>query len=566
MWTEIRILLWLQWRLTRAIFRSSRTRHHLYMVGLVLKVVGLAVLLPVFLAMGAGLAVGMILMTPSAAYELAMVVNTVMFFMWLILPASANSQIFERFEMSRLFVHPISYRSIVVGSTLMSLLTATGLWTVPLLLGQIVGFAYHQPAAIPLILIGALPLFTLLVLSGRIIEDLFDLVSGDRRLRALAIGLLSLPFILCWVGQYAAQYVSDNYENLSRLIPVPLRDQLTPLGGAATPSEFLELLSVSRVLTWLPPGWATAGMGLAATGEWGKGLLLLAFSIVVVALLLWVHARITRKLMEGAALSVGAERVRSRRWAPARRGPAVFWALFHKDWLHLRRSPMPRRLLFSSVVMVVAMLLPLRAVTKEASSTSIGQAVPLLAFGFIATMSSMAINMGLTANYFGTIDREGFGTLALTAYDRRYAFVAANLIALLYSAVQHLLMALVVAATTGDWVVLPLGFFLGVCLQVGGTPAYNLASVVGPYRAQLAFTSGTRQRGNVWGMLAWLVSALPVLALILLPYTFWKPGLMITIPLAAAYCASLYLLTLKPLAKLLRRQEYVILEAVSAKD
>ena len=193
------------------------------MIALVLKVVGLAVLLPVFLAMGVGLAVGMTLITPRAAYELAMLVNTVMFFMWLILPASANSQMFERFEMSRLFVYPISYRSIVVGSTLMSLLTTTGLWTAPLLVGQIVGFAYHQPAAIPLILIGALPLFTLLVLSGRIIEDVFDLVSGDRRLRALAIGLLSLPFILCWLGQYAAQYASDNYENLSRLIPFAAR-------------------------------------------------------------------------------------------------------------------------------------------------------------------------------------------------------------------------------------------------------------------------------------------------------------------------------------------------------
>lgn len=202
MWAEIRTLLWLQWRLTRAIFRSSRTRHHLVMLALVLKVVGLAILLPVFLAMGVGLAVGMILMTPKAAYELAMLVNTAMFFMWLILPASYNSQVFERFEMSRLFVHPISYRSIVVGSTLMSLLTATGLWTAPLLLGEIVGFAYHRPAALPLILIGALPLFLLLVLSGRIVEDLFDLVSGDRRLRALAIGLLSLPFILCWLGSF----------------------------------------------------------------------------------------------------------------------------------------------------------------------------------------------------------------------------------------------------------------------------------------------------------------------------------------------------------------------------
>lgn len=564
MWADIRTLTWLQWRLTRAIFRSSRTRHRFYMATLILRIVGLAVLLPVFFGMGIGLAVGMILLTPQAAYELAMLANTGMFFIWLILPASYNSQAFERFDMSRLFVYPISYRSIVVGSTLMSLLTATGLWTVPMVLGQIVGFAYHQPAAVPLVLIGALPLFTLLVLSGRIVEDVFDLVSGDRRLRALAIGLLSLPFILCWLGQYAVQYLSDNYENLARLVPAPLRDQLSPLEGAGSIGEFLEILAPSRLLTWLPPGWPTAGMGLAATGRWGAGLIWLGISIGTVALLLWVHAKITRRLMEGAALSVGAERVRSGRWADARRGPPAFWALLRKDWIHLLRSPMPRRLIFSSVVMVIAMLLPLQAVSEEVGSSRLSGALPILAFAFVCTFASMAINMGLTANYFGTIDREGFATLALTAYDRRFALVSANLVVLLYAGIQYLAMALVIALVSGTWVILPLGLFLGLCLQVGSTPAYNLAAIIGPYRAQLRFSSGARQRGNLWGMLAWITSAPPVLALVIVPYLFWRPGLAITLPLAAVYAAGLYLVTLKPLARLLRRREHDVLEAVTS--
>ena len=566
MWAEIRTLAWLQWRLTRAMFRSSRTRHRLHLLGMVLRVVGLMVALPMFVLMGAGLAVGMILLTPQAAYELAMIVNTFLFFMWLILPASYNSQMVERFEMSRLFVHPISFRSIVVGSTLTSLLTATGLWTVPILLGQVVGFAYHQPLALPLILLGAMPIFAVLVLSGRIVEDFFDLVAGDRRLRALVLALLSLPFITCWLGQYIVQYLSDNYANLSRMLPAPLRDQLTPLGGAASPAEFLEILGLSRLLTWLPAGWGTAGMGLATTGEWGTGLLFLFFSLAFVALLLWVHAGITRRLMAGAALSVGAERVRSRRWRRSLPGPASFWALFRKDWLHLRRSPMPRRLLFSSVVMVVAMLFPLRRMTEEITSPTLAEAMPLIAFAGIATFAGMAINMGLTANYFGTIDREGFGTLALTPYDRRHAFLAANLAALLYAGAQYLVMALAIAVVTRQWAVLPLGLFLGLCLQIGGTPAYNLAAIIGPYRAQLMFSSGTRQRGNVWGMLAWLVSAPPVLLLVMLPYILWKPGLAITLPLVAAYSVGLYVITLKPLARLLQRREHAILEAVTSKD
>jgi hypothetical protein len=536
------------------------------MITLVFKIMGLAIMLPLFAGMGVALAVGMILMTPAAAYELAMLVNTAMFFVWLILPASYNSQMFERFEMSRLFTYPISRRGIVVGSTLISLLTATGLWTIPVLLGEIVGFAYHRPAALPLVLIGAVPLFTLLVLSGRIVEDMFDLVSGDRRLRALAIALLTAPMVLCWLGQYAVQYITDNYERLSYLMPAPLRDQITPLREATSVSEFLEILAPSRILAWLPPGWGTAGMGLAATGRWGMAFIMLAFAVVTVAVLLWTHARVTRSLMGGAALSVGAEQVRSRRWSTVRRGSPAFWGLLRKDWIHLWRSPMPRRLIFSSVVIIGAMLVPLRSIEERAGTDPAFALMPVLAFSFAVTMGGMALNMGTTANYFGTFDREGFAILTQTAYDRRYALAAANLVILLYAAAQYLGMALVVVAATGDWTVLSLGLFLGVCLQVGSTPAYNLAAVLGPYRAQLRFSAGTRRRSSLWGMLAWGTSALPILALVVVPYAFWRPGLWITLPVTIAYSVGLYLVTLKPLAGLLQRREHAILEAVTSKD
>ena len=149
---------------------------------------------------------------------------------------------------------------------------------------------------------------------------------------------------------------------------------------------------------------------------------------------------------------------------------------------------------------------------------------------FVLTMTGMAINMGLTANYFGTIDREGFVTLTLSPLKRWYVLLSANLAALLYAGTQFTVISLAIAIITGAWAMLPLGICLGLCLQIGSTPAYNLAAIIGPYRAQLKF-SGGRQRGNLWGLVAWLVSAPPVLALIGLPYVFWKPGLALTLPL-----------------------------------
>ena len=567
MWFELKTLFWLQWKLTRSVFRSRRTGDRLRVLILLLRVVSFLFTLPTFVLMGAGLMVGLILLSPRAAYEAAMLVNAFLFFIWLVLPASYKSQLMERFEMSRLFPHPVHFRSIVVGSTLMSMLTMTGLWTVPILLGEIIGLAYHQPLAFPLILVAALPTFALLVLTGRIMDDFLDLVAGDRRLRALLLGLLSLPFVLCGMGQYAVQYAAENLGNLPQ---VPLLGGLEGLGGASGPGEFLEIARLSRLLIWLPPGWTTAGMGLAVRGEWGRAFLFLAFSIASVALLLWAHAGITWRLMHGAALSVGAQRVRSRDWRQRGRGwrlpgSPAFWALFRKDWIYLWRSPMPRRLIFSSLVMAVAIVVPMRGIAQSDTLPAARGAMSLIGGAVVVTMVSMAVNLGMTGNYFGTIDREGFGTLVLSALDRRYALLSANLVVTLYAGLQMAVLLSVIAVLSGSWVVVPLGLYLGLCLQVGGAPAYNLAAIIGPYRTQLKF-SGGRQRGNLWGLLAWLMSSPPVLALIVLPYIFWKPGLVLTLPLGAAYSLGLYALTLKPLARLLRRREYAILEAVTAQE
>jgi hypothetical protein len=549
MWTELKTLLWLQWKLTRAMFRSRRFSEKLRFLGLIFRILSLLFTFPFFIAMGVGVAVG-------AAYEAVMVGNTFLFFIWLLLPASANSQLVERFEMARLFPHPISFRSLVVGSTAVSMLTMTGFWTMPLLAGEVIGLTYHQPLAFPLIVLGALPAFALLVLAGRIMDDVFDLVAGDRRLRALALTLFTLPFMFCWLGQYIFQYADWEQATF-----------LQPLETASGPSEALEMLGPSRFLTWVPVAWPTAGMSLAVDGQWGSALLFLALSVTVVALLLRLHASITRRLMQGAALSIGAERVRSRGWRVRLPGPPAFWALFRKDWLYLRRSPMPRRLIFSSIMMTAGMVIPLmRGFDENDISLSIQRLIPLLVGAFVLTITGMAINMGLTANYFGTIDREGFVTLMLSPLKRGYVLLSANLAALLYTGVQFAVISLVIAIITGMWAMLPLGLCLGLCLQIGSTPAYNLAAIIGPYRTQLKYSRGTRQRGNAWGLLAWVVSAPPVLALILLPYIFWRPALVIAIPAAIVYSVGLYALTIKPLTKLFQRREHAILEAVTTTE
>lgn len=566
MWSELRTFFWLQWKLTLSMFRGRRTSDRLRLLSLLSRIAMFVLSFPMFIAIGIALALGLILLSARAAYEVSMMVNVFLLFLWLLLPASYTSQLVERFEMSRLFPHPVRFRSLVVGSTLMSMLTMTGLWTLPLLVAQVVGLTWHQPLAFPLIALGALPTFALLVLTGRIMDDFFDLVAGDRRLRAWVLGVLSLPFMLCWLGQYLLQYATDDWQRLPGFAQVPMLSGWERLGEARGPSEFLEMLQLSRLLTWLPPGWATAGMGLAVRGEWWRGLAFLALSVAFVGLLLWIHAGITRRLMEGAALHIGAERVRTgMRWWLRLPGPPALWALFQKDWLYLWRSPMPRRLLFSMALSGVALLLPLREASQSEIWRRAPEALPLFVGTAAVTLISLMVNMGMTANYFGCVDREGFATLSSCPEDRRCTLVSANLTVALFVAASSLALLVVIGGLTRFWAVLPLGLYLTLCMQVGGSPAYNLAAIIGPYRTQLKFRSG-RQRGNMWGMLAWAVAALPVLALIVLPYIFWRPGLALTLPLGAAYSVGLYALTLKPLARLLERREHEIWQAVTAQE
>lgn len=555
---EIKTLFWLQWRLTRAMFRSRRFADRAQLLRLVLTLVQLVFTLPFFIAMGIGVAVGLAVISPGAALEMAMVGNTLLLFLWLLLPASQSSQIVERFEMSRLFIYPVSFRGLIAGSTLMSLLSMTGLWTVPLLLGEVVGLAWHAPLALPLILLGALPLFALLTLSGRIMEDLFDLVSGDRRLRAIAMTLLTLPFIALWLGQYAVQFYVNRMESPPDFM-VPL---ITSLEGVSDFSTVVEILRPSRWLLWLPPGWATAGMGMVVKGDWAGVLFFLPLSLLAVGGLLWLHAGVTRRLMDGAALTLGAERVRSRRLGITLPGPDAFWALFHKDWVHLTRNPIPRRLLFSSVVMTVAMSFSSFTMSESEMPPDAQSVFALGTWGFLIVLLNLMANSGLLGNYFGVIDREGFSTLMLSGIDRRYILLSAASVTSVFALLQAAVVTLVIAIVNRQWSLFFLGAMTALVLQLSSIPAYLLASIIGPYRMQLKFNN-QRQRGNMWSMLAWVVSIPAVIVLIAIPYALWRPALWFTLPLALLYGVGLNALTLKPLARLLQKREDGILEAIT---
>ena len=149
----------------------------------------------------------------------------------------------------------------------------------------------------------------------------------------------------------------------------------------------------------------------------------------------------------------------------------------------------------------------------------------------------------------------------LTPTDRRHVLLSANLLTLVLFLAQSFPLLVLVAAVSGSWGLVPWGLFFALCLHVSTAPAYNLTSIIGPYRAPLWFSDPNKS--NVWVLLAWAIAVPPVLALFLLPYFLWPQGQIITLPLAAVYASGVYALTLKPVAILIDRRTHQILEAVT---
>ncbi len=560
LFSELKTLFWLQGKLTLSLFRSRRSADWFWILRMGLMLIQGIFTFPIFILMGVGMAAGLAYLSPRAAFEAVIIANTFMTLFWLMMPGMYSSQFVERFEMSRLFAHPISFRGLVVGSTLVAMANMTGLWTIPILLGEAVGLAWHQPLAAPLILLGVLPAFAFFALVGRLMDDFFDLVSSDRRLRALMIFVLSLPFMVLWFGQYYLQYITDDYETLPAFISPVLAAQLQQAQG---PSDVLEALNLSRFLIWLPPGWVSAGMGMTINHSWLIGAAFLILSFLTIGLLLWIHAGVTRRLADGAVLRIGVERVRTHGLGFSTQKATGFWALVAKDWRYLWRSPIPRQMIFGAMIMSAVMLFSLFRGSAEEVSAETRTAISSGLSFFLVFMLNMMFNIGLTANYFGATDREGFGTLATAPSIWAQILLSFNGVMALFVLAAASIIFTVMAAATNNWQALPLWLYAMLVLQISTTPVYTFASIIGPYRMEIKYGARNR-RGNMWGFLGWIVGAIPVGIMVALPYFAWKPALIVTLPLSAVYSVGVYLLTLKPLGNLLQRRQHTILERVTS--
>ena len=560
---EIRTLLWLQWRLTLSLFRSRRPDMLARLGRLLLGVFFVLFSLPAFAGAAAGLGFLLAMLSPSAALELVTLVNAGLLLLWLVLPASYDSNIVERLDLSRLLIHPVSHVGLVLGSSLTSLTDVFGVMTVLVVAGEVAGLAWHAPVALPLMVASAPILIAVLLFSGRIMEDVYDLVAGDRRLRAAMLFILSLPVLVPVFGNLFLQLTAQEYgsvrEWLTPLIALPDLEGLSVVEGA---EALLFALRPSRLLFWLPTTWASGALAYPVLGRWGAAVALLVLALAAGLGLLWWHSRLVARLMQGAGIRLRTQRVRSERWQRNWPGPPQLWALLLKDWICLRRSPATAQALAMSPLVALGLgVVPVVLVRGLAAPDSgWHQTLPIL----VAVLLTVAANLALTSissNYFGTVDRDGLATLLLSPVDRRYVLISGNLAALVLAMGLSLLFLLPVALLSGMWVVIVGGLVLALLLNVSAAPLYTLVGILGARRQNVE--NWNQDTGNLWTLLAWPFAIAPALLLVVVPYLLWRPALLVTLPLAVVYAVGLNLLTLRPLARLLDRRAGQIVQAVS---
>ena len=141
-WTEIKNLVWLQWRLTVSSFRSGQKQDVLRILGYALLIL---LLVPGLIIFNALLIWIYRSLAPGPASEVVTVIMSFIIMMWLLTPAS-NTQLVEPFSMPKLFSFPISLNGLVLGSLVVNLFSVGFLAIIPFLISVSAGTIRSIPS------------------------------------------------------------------------------------------------------------------------------------------------------------------------------------------------------------------------------------------------------------------------------------------------------------------------------------------------------------------------------------------------------------------------------------
>ena len=551
--SPLRLLLWLKWTL---IWRGYR-RNRLKVVSTVLSVVFL-VPLSIGIAYGVYVLAGL---HPWTAPLVARDALAVIYLIWALTPL-LGFQLNDSFDLTKLFVYPLSYRQIFFGSVLGSLLDMPVLLTLPTFGVLLALFSHSAGAWIVNALLLVLFLFHTLALGQAITLTLIGFLRS-RRFRDITVVLLPLLSVSYYLGQriFFSRLATDSFEGV--------------LDGP-----------IWRLLGWLPPGWAARGLAGAQERDWSEALLQIGLLAFVAMGALWVAATSLKSLylgdrgplvaQPGKAAPTTGQTVKGGLSQPLSAAPhgrssplnAAFFrllppdiaAVLNKEIIYLGREPQYKAMaingIYTLVVLVMATLFP------SISHSNPGQTVFLLGDWFLFGLSGTLL-LALLPLLFNVWGGEGAAITVLFSFPtRRRALLLGKNIAhggvLLLLNFTGLTLA---AALTHRWNVLPLTLIWTLLAAPVLLAAGNLVSIRFPHRmlvrGQRWSRGGIASAGGAGSGCAYtflyilaygaaFLALLPALAGVIVPHFLsWSPWVyVVSLPVALVYSIGLYLILL----------------------
>lgn len=546
------LLFWLKCRLVWRAYRRNLST-------LAGAIVAALLLLPCSLAVAGGALAGFLLLNPESAAHLLRGILLVAYAIWLLVPIFGYA-LTEDYDISKLFLYPLSPRLLLAGAIVGSLVDFGVLFLLPTLAAVVIGFT-KSVAAFPVVVLAAgLFLFHTVAFSQAV-----NLAGAgfmrSRRTRDIMVVLIPL----LWAAIYAAWHV--------------LPRRLASLEW----SHFFDSRAWD-LINYLPPGLAARSIAGIARGDLAAGLGFLLALGAVAAATLYLAAWVLELVYSGEVTSAPARprAARARAAAPAGapgaagltrpgpvvRLPAVVEAVASKELKYLVRDPYFKSTLAISIYMLavvgLAFLVPREG--REAMSLRFRQALPWGGTGLLLLMQSQ-----LPFNAFGTEGRAA-SLLFLFPSPRRQILVGKNLALFIAFSVVNPVFVLIFAALARDASLFPgllLWMELGTVVLISWG---NLVSVWFPIpvvmrgwsiRQQSASLGFTRALLYLFAASVDSILVLPVLAAFVIPlHWIGSAWLAVTVPAAIGYVGVCYLMSLRLAEPELLRREIDIVAAL----
>jgi hypothetical protein len=498
---------------------------------------------------------------PESALRLTVFICTIV---WLLVPL-VNVDLYRAFDLSKLVLFPVTYRTFVAVLLLNGLFDYSAVLFIPFVLFVSIIFASGSAQGLLLALLLVVYIAVLIPVSQTVVLIISKL-SGSRRFTDIA-------FILTFVVIFSMNGIN------------------VALNSPAYHGQIWAFLSRLSWLHWVVDA---TGPGLLSRFFYGvvhsdppQAAWSFAAFVVEGTLLLWWVSVIVRKFFLGEEI-VGAP-VRVRRRPPvARRETAepvmrlldpVTRAFLGKEMAYLWREPFFKMQLLATLLSFVylgALVLIFGKPGSVPGAESYSVAIKswgLVALGyFLATSESR-----LLFNKFG-FEGAGVESLFLMPVERVRILSAKTLFYIV--TFQGLNLAfLLVAATVlkAQAAFILLAVAVNVCGVFIVDSVGNVMSVLFPYRI---IRRAGRRYAHVFegqGCLYWIAFSLaimgsnfivaPAALFLILPVAFSAPtALAATVPLAAAYVAAVVILSRRWVASLLERREPIIIEFLTKTD